>query len=203
MVFPFKTRPSDDLREIFKWQRQQIHARDLKFSSIGPGGSLDVVNSSGIVIASLGDFPGGQGFGLLDGGTVKDVRGLFASDGRMTTAEGRLDTHASRIGAAENGISGLGTRMGNAEGRLDSHASRIGATENVANGVRNEVTTARGGFGSLNARLNDHVSRIGSNENAISLAATALAHQISRIDALYTRVNRIETWLQGKPGWPP
>ena len=41
--------------------------------------------------------------------------------GRITTAEGRLDSHAGRIGAAE--------------GRLDSHAGRIGAVENQLGGL--------------------------------------------------------------------
>lgn len=217
MVFPFPTKPSDDLRALFKYQRLKEHAQDLKFSSIGPGGSLDIVNSSGTVVASFGDVGSGQGIGLRDSGAVRDVRSLFADVGRMSdaegrldshasrlgSAEGRLDSHASRIGSAENGISSLGTRMGNAEGRLDSHASRIGATENVANGVRSEVNTARGGFGSLGARLNDHVSRIGSLENRADQGIAALAAQIERINTLYQRVNQILEWLNGKPGWPP
>ncbi len=224
MVFPFPTKPSDDLRALFKYQRLKEHAQDLKHSSIGPGGSLDIVNSSGTVVASFGDVGSGQGIGLRDSGAVRDVRSLFADVGRMSdaegrldshasrlgSAEGRLDSHASRIGSAENGISSLGTRMGNAEGRLDSHAGRIGATENVANGVRSEVNTARGGFGSLNARLNDHVSRIGSVQAEVQNARGSYSSLGARLSAystnmtwIYNQVNAIRDFIGMPPVIPP
>lgn len=170
--FPFRRSVADDLRDLYQIDRIDRQARTLGYSSISPGdGSLDLINASGTTIARYGDLPGGGfGIGVPDGSggwrtvqadaqaradaALTTAQGLISAlSGRVTTAEGRLDSHASRIGAVENRattaesrLDSHASRLGNAEGRLDSHVSRIGALEG-------EVHTARGGSPNLNARI--------------------------------------------------
>lgn len=132
--FPFKRSVGQDLRDLFAHDRLKQQERGLGYSSISPGeGSAEVRDAAGATLAQFGHAAGKAGFLVPDGSggwqTVQEhtsaavAAGTTSLTSRMTTAEGRLDDHASRIGAVEG-------RMGTAEGRLDSHASRLGALEN-------------------------------------------------------------------------
>lgn len=217
--FPFKRSVAQDLRDLWAIDRVDRQARNLGLSSLSPGdGSLDLIDG-GTTVARYGDLPGGGfGIGVPDGsGGWRTVQqdaqaradgavGPLASE--ITTARGgfanlnaRLSDHASRLGGTEG-------RLTTAEGRLDSHASRIGATENVANGVQSEVSTARGGFGSLNGRLNDHAARIGSAEGEIDTIDERSLINTFRYTQLRSYVVQLKYWLDSgmtgpDPGIPP
>lgn len=168
--FPFARSPSEDLRDLYRIDRLRAQARGLGHSSISPGeGSLDVRNAAGNPVARYGHEGGKSGLLVPDGSGWQTIQeytaaqvaaGTSALGTRMGAAEGRLDSHASRIGAAESDISAVEGVNAAQTTRLDGHASRIGAAEGVN-------TTQNG-------RLDAHASRLGAAENGISAAESAI-----------------------------
>lgn len=151
--FPFKRSVGQDLRDLFGHDRLIVQERGLGYSSISPGeGSFDILDASEVPVARYGHYAGKVGFLVPDGAGWQTVQEHTAAANAVLS--GRLDDHASRIGAAENDITA-------AEDRLDSHASRIGAAENAIDAVEGVNATQNG-------RLDDHASRIGAAENDIT-----------------------------------
>ena len=143
--FPFRRSVGEDLRDLFAHDRLQAQANDLGYSSLGPDdGSFDVVDANGTAVARYGHVGTKSGFLVPGGGGSWITTGEQAqaiADASAAALSDRLDSHASRLGAAE--------------GRLDSHASRIGAAENdisaLQTGKANQstVTTLAGRVGAL------------------------------------------------------
>lgn len=193
MAFPFQTNPGDDLRRLFQIDRLERNARNLEHASIRAGKpGIRVQNVDGSTAAVLGETGSGPGIGMRHKGQVRGLGEIFADsddvaalDGRVGTAEGRLDSHASRLGAVE----GVNTTQN----------SRLGTIE--AN-----YAAALGGFASLAARLNSHVSRIGANEGNIQSLTADLVSALSDIDnqlgALAATVNQQDAWLRANTGYP-
>lgn len=182
MRFPYQATVGSNLRELFQHERLATTSRDLGNSSITRGeGSLDLYQTdSGPVVASFGDLPdGSQGVGVLVGGVMRNAGGLFGEQGsaisglgtRMGSAEGRLDSHASRLGATENGISALGGRMSTAEGRITTLQGTVGGHTSSISSLSSRVNTTED-------RLDAHAQRLGALENDLN----ALAARVRQLE---------------------
>lgn len=142
--FPFRRSVGQDLRDLFGHDRIKDQERGLGYSSISPGeGSAEVRGAGGNTLAHFGHAAGKSGFLVPDGASWQTVQeaiaaGTTALEGRMDTAEGRLDDHAARIGAVE----GVNSTQ---NGRLDDHASRIGALEGASGPSQAEFDALKGG----------------------------------------------------------
>lgn len=209
-MFPFAPSPHDDLRDLFGFQRAERTARNLGLSSITRGeGSLDLYETDdGPVTHRYGDLPGGGfGVGITHRGAFWNVSDLIGQgEDRDDGQDGRLDGHASRLGAAEGRLDDHAGRLGSAEGRLDSHAGRIGATEtkNSQQDTRLDTHASRIGavegdtgslstrIGNAEGRLDSHASRIGATENKNTSQDGRLDSHVSRIGALENRMSALE-----------
>lgn len=86
---------------------------------------------------------------------LTNVQGSVASQitnlqTRLNTAEGRLDAHATRLGALENALADVRAKNTQQDNRLDSHASRIGATENDITAIESDIRAIKKHIGMIN-----------------------------------------------------
>lgn len=205
-IFPFRADVGQDLRDLFAHDRLEAQSRDLGNSSITLGeGSFDLLDSSGDPVARLGDAPGG--FGVMVPNGAGGWRTVQAdAQAKADAAEQAAKDHAdSAASAVQSEVTAARGGFGSLNGRLNDHASRLGATEGVANGARSELNTARGGFGSVGARLNSHSSRIGATEGDVNdAAASALLarNMLTNPTTYYSRLTDVIQWLNSNhPGW--
>ena len=194
--FPYPRGVENELAHLFGLDRKGRTSRNLGLSSITKGeGSLDLYETDdGPVTHRYGDLPGGAfGVGITHRGAFWNVSDLIgAGEDRDDGQDGRMDGHASRLGAAENRLDAHAGRLGSAEGRLDSaegrldsHASRIGAVEGDAGGLGTRISNAEG-------RLDNHASRIGATESKNTAQDGRLDSHVSRIGALENRMSALE-----------
>lgn len=164
--FPFPRSVAADLRDQFKADRLEAQTNHLGYTSLGPDdGSAEVRDANDNVLAHFGHAAGKAGFLVPNGSGWQTIQEHVAAStaalgARVTTAEGRLDTHASRLGAVE----GRATTL---EGRADSHATRIGAAENDIDSLESTkvgVSTHNALAGRVGAAEND-IAGIKTNGN--------------------------------------
>lgn len=193
--FPFVRSPGEQLRQLFQHDRVRAQSRQLGYSSISPGeGLLEIRDAAGSAIAGMGHEAGKSGFLVRRGGAWVTVQEHIAAEiaagtaelgSRMSSAEGRLDSHAARLGSAE--------------GRLDSHAGRLGSAEGRVGTLEGRADSHAARIGAAEGRLNDHASRLGAVENVNSSQTTKINQTIdyaaginanlkAQVDAIWDKI---------------
>lgn len=157
--FPFPRSVATDLRDQYKADRLEAQTNHLGYTSLGPDdGSAEVRDANDNVLAHFGHAAGKAGFLVPNGSGWQTIQEHVAAStaalgARVTTAEGRLDAHASRLGAAENDISA-------ASARLDAHGNRL----NFAESDIDSLEATKVGFSTHNALA----GRVGAVENDVA-----------------------------------
>ena len=112
-----------------------------------------------------------------------DISGL---KGRMTTAEGQIATHETKIdqhtqsiNGLSNDISGLNDRMSTDEGQISTHETKINQNTQSINGLTTDVNGLK--------------SRMSTAEGQISTNETNINQQTQSINGLTTDVNKLTT----------
>lgn len=157
MRFPYQRTTGTLLREAFRVQRAQSSARNLGLSSITKGeGSIDLLPSdtSTTPEAMFGNLPdGSMGVGARINGQMVNL--ATWSKNRTDQLQSALNTEKSRNDSQD-------TIIANHTGRLDSHASRIGAVENAVGNAAStgDIATLNSRILTLNSQVQDLRERV-------------------------------------------
>lgn len=126
MRFPYQYTIADELREREQVQRKMSFARNMGLSSITRGeGSFDGLATDTATTPEwvIGDLPDGTfGIGAKINGQLVNIANWTKT--RTDQLQSAVNVEASRNDSQD-------TIIANHTGRLDSHASRIGAVENA------------------------------------------------------------------------
>ena len=208
----------DDLSRLHSSLRAGDTSREIGYSSVTQGeGSLDLLTESGAVRASLGDQPDGRfGVSITHRGSLRFLPDLFTDlededvalsnrisglGDRMVSAEGRLDSHNTRIHDNDGRISGLGDRMLDVEGQGRAHNTRINTAQDRADSAWTRAGTALANAATAQARADNAHTRIDGLNYASPGDIAALSNQVQALR------DQVHDWMQtaraSNPSLPP
>lgn len=177
-------RPGEDTNNAKYWAEQAAESVTGVSSFNG---------RTGAVVPESGDYTT-QDI-TRNGSTLEDSLAAFESgvgsavnalNGRITTAEGNITSHGTRLGTAESDIDSLETRATASESTISSHGTRLTTAEGDISDIEDRVTTAE-------SNIESHGTRLTAAEGNITSQGTRLTTAEGDIDALENRATTVES----------